>query len=64
MPMPKLRSNLSIIPADNLGMTSSCISCIYFNEPNELCDKFKARPPARVIAFGCAEYSDKEEVPF
>lgn len=75
LPMPRLRTNLAIIPGDNLGMTSSCISCINFDEYGtkpklgnnnipETCLRFGARPPARIIAFGCKDYIDNEEVPF
>lgn len=64
MPMPRLRSNLKIEAGDHLGMTTSCLSCAMFDEKEELCRKFNARPPARTIAFGCIEYIDSEEVPF
>lgn len=33
------------------------------HEP-EMCTKFKARPPARVIAFGCKDYEDEDSIPF
>jgi hypothetical protein len=34
----------------------SCINCIQFNGQDELCCKFKARPPATVIARGCPDW--------
>ncbi len=42
----------------------SCINCDNFNEPTEQCKIYKTRPPARVICFGCPEWSDKDEIPF
>lgn len=61
---PKLRTGLKIEAPDHLGMTTSCINCVSFNEPIEICNKWNIRPPARVIAFGCPDYFDAEEVPF
>ena len=34
----------------------TCLNCFHFTEGSELCDLAKARPPARVIAFGCKEF--------
>lgn len=42
--------------------TRTCLTCDHFNEPGELCKLYNARPPARVIAFGCPSYQD--EIPF
>lgn len=42
----------------------SCIACMHFNEQAELCGKFNARPPARVIAFACPEYIEDSNIPF
>jgi hypothetical protein len=62
---PKLRRNTVIKSSDDeLGFTTSCLSCVSFVEQTEFCKKFKARPPARIIAFGCSEYFDNEEIPF
>lgn len=46
------------------GVWKSCLSCDHFNEGLEQCTLYKARPPARVIAFGCPSYSDDMDVPF
>lgn len=47
------------------GIVPSCLSCEYFIEtPDEICDAYKQRPPARVIAFGCPTYKDKDPIPF
>jgi len=62
--MPVLRTGLRIEAPDKCGMTTSCISCINFTEEAEFCKLYKARPPARVIAFGCSSYFDQEEIPF
>lgn len=44
------------------GATKSCLTCDHFNEPGEICRLYQARPPARIIAFGCPSYVD--EIPF
>lgn len=44
--------------------TKSCLNCTYFLEHNEQCQKFNARPPARVIAYACSEYQDNDDIPF
>jgi hypothetical protein len=44
--------------------TRSCLSCVHFNEAEEICLQFKQRPPARVIAHGCPAYVDVLEVPY
>lgn len=46
------------------GVMPSCISCKSFDEQAEMCDAYKARPPARVIAFACPTYRDKNDIPF
>lgn len=61
---PILRTGLKIEAPDARGMTSSCISCLAFNEASEWCKTYGARPPARVIAFGCESYDDEDEIPF
>ena len=40
----------------------TCLSCIHFKEADELCvvSNPPARPPARIIAFGCPAYQDTE----
>lgn len=46
------------------GLTPSCISCEKFRESDEYCTAFYAKPPARIIAFGCSSYLDKDQIPF
>lgn len=43
----------------------SCINCLHFDEhQGEICRVYKARPPARVIAFGCISFADDDDIPF
>lgn len=42
----------------------NCISCNFWNEQKEICNKYQQKPPARVIAFGCPDYLDMDEIPF
>lgn len=61
--MYSLLQTLHELPPEQL--TRSCLSCDHFNEAQELCAKFNARPPARVIAFACTEYSNiDDDIPF
>lgn len=62
---------ISVAPhQQELGLQQSCISCTYFDEDGrksgtkEQCMAYKERPPARVIAFGCPNYSDADDIPF
>jgi hypothetical protein len=45
-------------------LVRSCMTCASFRESDEQCVKFKARPPARVIAYGCKDYFNEAEIPF
>ncbi|WLJ71057.1 hypothetical protein [Sphingomonas phage Kimi] len=47
-----------------LGIMRSCIACDHFLEQTEQCTKYGARPPARVIAFGCPSFEDDNDIPF
>jgi hypothetical protein len=57
---PLVRSILETIQKARLYR--SCITCTRFDEPNEQCQLYQQRPPARVIAMGCEAYD--EEPPF
>lgn len=46
------------------GLTQTCLNCTKFDEPSEVCKKFSARPPARVIAYGCDDYDNPNDIPF
>lgn len=45
------------IGAANMGMNRTCLSCAHFQEQTELCAKWNARPPARVIVESCPEWT-------
>lgn len=42
----------------------TCIRCDNFNEEKEICKLYNARPPAKIIAFGCEKFSDEHWIPF
>lgn len=73
--VPKLRSGAAFAVTQAIGQVveaqvhlrglhQSCLSCVTFREESEWCVKYNARPPARVIAYGCPGYFDEEEIPF
>jgi hypothetical protein len=52
---------------DEMGMFKSCINCEHWIEgpPNNLqqvCGKYKMRPPTKIIICGCDEHTDN--IPF
>lgn len=59
----QLRQSFTHIIADNMPV-ETCLTCTEFDEPNEICRLYKARPPARIIALGCPSYFDHDEIPF
>lgn len=44
------------------GHWQTCLNCANFNQHEERCLKFNARPPAMIIATGCKDW--KDEIPF
>ena len=42
----------------------NCLNCKYFKEADEQCSLYKARPPAKIIAYGCDSHLDIEQIPF
>lgn len=42
----------------------TCLRCDNFDEPKEICKLYNQRPPAKIIAFGCEQFDDKEWIPF
>lgn len=42
----------------------SCLNCLAFHEPTEICQRFKTRPPAKVIVHGCEWHEDTQDIPF
>lgn len=60
-----LKGLILLAELDPVEIVANCISCDHFDEPNEICAKYKARPPARVIAHGCVSWDNlDEDVPF
>lgn len=55
-----LRDILAVI--DHSRTRPACITCINFDEPQELCNLAGKRPPARIIATGCEAWCD--DIPF
>lgn len=45
-------------------LVRSCLTCVSWNIKEEKCRRYDARPPAWIIAFGCDNYTDENEVPF
>lgn len=55
----------SYLEAYQPELVTTCITCLNFRENHgEICAKFNARPPARVIAYGCKDYFAPDEIPF
>lgn len=46
------------------AILQSCLNCNRFNEKTEICKLANQRPPARVIAYGCPKWDDKDQIPF
>lgn len=49
---------------DNIHPFKNCLNCKHFEEKSEMCNSYHAKPPARVIAYGCPEHDDMYSVPF
>lgn len=45
-----------------LQVVNSCLNCVEWNPKPETCGKYKARPPAEVIVYGCPAW--EEDIPF
>lgn len=60
----KIKNAVDAAIATSQAIYRSCINCEHFDELNgEICKLAKARPPARVIAYGCEQWCDME-IPF
>ncbi len=42
----------------------NCLSCSHFTEAKELCNYWQAKPPVRVLVYGCEKHNDISDIPF
>lgn len=56
--------NGTVLSNANEKHLTTCIKCFHFNESAEICKLANARPPARIIAFGCDSYEKEDEIPY
>lgn len=47
-----------------LRLETTCVRCLSFDQQNEICKVAKARPPAKVIAYGCPQFESEDTIPF
>lgn len=45
-------------------MVHTCLTCVHWQPQGEICGKYRVRPPAQVIAYGCPEWSDLQNGQF
>ena len=43
---------------------TNCVNCLHFDEKSETCKLYNARPPARIISYGCKDFGHIDEIPF
>lgn len=48
----------------NSFLYRNCLNCVHWNEDNDLCGKFNARPPTEIIVYSCESYEDNYDIPF
>lgn len=61
--MANLEKQLTNERAENLHI--SCVNCDNWQHQEEYCMKFRDRPPAKIIAFGCIDWTNiNDDVPF
>ena len=62
----KMRTEVRLAILDVLEKESplqSCINCEHF-QADEKCKLFNARPPAKIIVYGCEKWIGKDEIPY
>ncbi len=62
----KLRAEVKLAVQDILEKDfpfQSCINCDHFTK-DERCGLFNARPPAKIIVYGCEKWINKDAIPF
>lgn len=45
-------------------LVHTCLTCTHWQPQAEICARYKVRPPAAVIAYGCPEWSDLQNGQF
>ena len=47
---------------EEADLIKCCLTCRFFTEATEQCEKVKQRPPAKIICYGCEAYEPTPEV--
>lgn len=47
-----------------IRMETTCVRCLSFDHEKEICRVAKARPPAKVIAYGCPQFESEDTIPY
>lgn len=42
----------------------NCLNCTHWNYGEDVCGKFKAKPPTDILIYSCPEYEDDKDIPF
>lgn len=56
------KAMLRLLQRNEDSVRRTCVECLHFDHQSEHCILAAQRPPARVIAYGCREYTD--DIPF
>lgn len=48
----------------NIYIYQCCLNCENFVEINETCILAKARPPVRILTYGCEKWTERDTIPF
>ncbi len=48
----------------NIYIYQCCLNCENFVEKSELCLLAKARPPVRILTYGCEQWAERDQIPF
>lgn len=56
-----LLNALTQIKEELVKNRTNCYECGFFDRDKEVCIKYRARPPIRIIVYGCDEFCD---IPF
>jgi len=59
----RLKETLTSAKAETLHI--SCVNCDNWHHIEEYCKKYMERPPAKIIAFGCNDWTNiDDDIPF